>query len=149
MPQLLDLPTNQVKRIVGGSDAWENDFGQTVGMANRQNLGTIVKGLRASRKLTQAAAAAEIGIARSTLASIEAGHDVPGRETMVAIADFFRVSLDHLRSGAPSPGSPRTREVVEDPDELALLDFWRGLSDDQRILFYRMLALPERRDTAA
>jgi transcriptional regulator with XRE-family HTH domain len=77
---------------------------------------------------------------------IESGKDLPGRDTLYAIADYFNVSVDYiLHGGDATPQPPRTAEVVEDPDELALLGFWRGLDESERMLMVKMLAIPPRR----
>lgn len=112
-------------------------------MANAAALGKMIQRLRKARGLTQADAAARIGIGRSTLAGIEAGLAMPGRETQEAIADLFKVPLDHLRR-ASEPGGPSRGQIIDDPDELALVAFWRGLSDEQRTLVLRMLTVPPR-----
>lgn len=78
-------------------------------------------------------AAEAIGISRSTLSSIENGHDLPGRDTLFAIANFYNVSTEFLITGSgPAPGHTDRGEVVYDPDELALLRYWRSLSDSER-----------------
>lgn len=41
------------------------------------------------------------------------------------------------------PGGPDAGEFVNDRNEIALLRFWRGLSDDERTLFLKMLGAPD------
>ena len=116
-----------------------------------KRLGDRLKALRRARRgLTGEDAAAAIGISRSTLASIENGHDLPKRATLFAIAKFYGVTPEFLVSGGrPAPASPNPGEVVKNPNELALLEFWRGLSAEDRELFTRMLAWPHRDSEAA
>lgn len=113
-------------------------------MPNHLTLGQLVRELRKRAELTQQELAAEIGIARSTLASIETGSDLPGRETLLALADFFQVPVDQLRSRTGRERRPSEGELVKDPDELALLRYWRGLTDDQKVLVTKLLT-PNRR----
>jgi transcriptional regulator with XRE-family HTH domain len=141
-------PTFSVKRIVGTADPFDRVIRHIVGMANRESPGALIKALRKSKGLTQVEAAEAIGIGRSTLAGIERGLDMPGRETMIAIADFFEMPLDYFRQGIAGPVSPNGPEFAKDADELALLNFWRGLSPEQRKVVIRLLQLPHPRKPA-
>ena len=62
-------------------------------VAIHKPVGPVVRELRLSKGLTQAAVADALGIARSTLASIETGHDEPGRHLLWEIAAYFAVPL--------------------------------------------------------
>lgn len=64
------------------------------------------------------AAADAIGISRSTLANIESGGDLPGRETLKAIADYYQVSVDFLLDGDVPSGI-----IIADADERRLVQF--------------------------
>lgn len=64
-----------------------------------ETLGSRLKMLRSERKLHQEDLAAEIGISRAYISQIETGAEAPGRDTLVAISNFFDVSLDWLASG--------------------------------------------------
>lgn len=99
----------------------------------------MLKSLRIASGKTQAEVAETIGIARPTLATFEAGHDVPGRDTLAAIATYYKVGLGELWPAAPPSGQPGVPQFVDDPDELALLNLWRTLDDGERGLFLRML----------
>lgn len=101
---------------------------------------TMLRSLRTVNGGTQAEVAAAIGIGRSTLATYESGADVPGRDTLAAIATYYKVSLSDLwPAGGPTSSQPGVPQFVDDPDELALLDFWRTISPPERVLFLRML----------
>lgn len=63
---------------------------------NAKKMGKLIQVLRKERGISQEEAAAEIGIGRSTLASIESGNDNAGIKSLVAIADFYGASLDVL-----------------------------------------------------
>ncbi len=60
------------------------------------DVGTTIKELRKQRGLTQADLAAEIGWERGTIAAVETGGAMPGRELVEAIATFFNVSVDYV-----------------------------------------------------
>ena len=128
---------------VGTSDANVGSVSYTDEMVVPTQLGTRIRNLRLSRKLRQAEVADAVGVSRSFLSSIETGGDYPGRETLSAIADYFHVTIDYLQSGTttglPSRGGPLGGQFVDDPDELALLRFWRGLTDAERLLFLKMV----------
>lgn len=106
--------------------------------------------LRRERGITQVDAATAIGISRSYLAGIEAGKSLPGRETLIAIAAFYGVEVGSLTGDLPA-SLPRGGEFVEDPDELALLRFWRALNGSERAMVTRLMAPPKstERDDAA
>ncbi|HUC17775.1 MAG TPA: helix-turn-helix transcriptional regulator [Acetobacteraceae bacterium] len=109
----------------------------------KKMMGTLVRTLRQKKNLTQVELAAEVGVSRPMISNIERGKFAPGRDTMAALADVLGVSLDELRRGL-SDEAPSNGEFVKDPDELAWLHFWRGLTEEQRELVVRMLAEPPR-----
>ncbi len=129
--------------FVGATDAKLQGAVQIVGMTNLHAIGRRVKQLRKQRGLSsQDDLAAEIGVSRSAIAGIEAGSDRGGLETMVAIADYFKVPLDWLLCRKPPPGGPLAGQFVDDPDELAWLDFWRDLDRDDKVAVTRLLRVP-------
>lgn len=110
-----------------------------------QTLGRRIKELRKQIKgLSVHAVADAVGLSRSHLSMIENDHDLPGRELLAAIAAYFHVSTDYLLDGRDTPAKPpSSSEVVDDPDELALLNFWRSLDDGDRKLALKMLRSPQ------
>lgn len=52
--------------------------------------------LRNEKKLTQTEVSERIGVSRATLAHYEQGRSQPDFETLIKIADFFKVTTDHL-----------------------------------------------------
>lgn len=97
-------------------------------MPDRLTPGARIKALRKTHhKLTADEVAAAVGVSRPHLSMIENDKDLPGRETLAAIADYFRVSVDYiLNGGDAAPQPPSTCETVDDPDELAWLNLWRS-----------------------
>jgi transcriptional regulator with XRE-family HTH domain len=57
---------------------------------------TTLYELRKEQELSQRAFAAEIGYCYSIVSDWETGKKTPSLEAAIAIADFFRVSLDYL-----------------------------------------------------
>ena len=97
--------------------------------------GERLKGIRRRTGLTQQQVGDAIGYARSTIGVWEKGHDLPGRDALILLAEFFGLSVDRFLSGAASPaGPPKGAEFAKDANELALLEFWRELTPEQRIL---------------
>lgn len=78
--------------------------------------------------MTQAALAAAVGWERSTIASVERGHDAPSRELLEALAEQFKVSVDWLLKG--SPGKEPERAQTE--REAALLQAFRDLQEPEQ-----------------
>ena len=106
---------------------------QTPGMEH--SLANRLRTLRRQRNLTQIAVADAIGITRSHLSKIESGGDNPGRETLVALANFFEVSLDWLSN---APGDDRPARAVND-DEAILLFAYRQLPPAEAKAHLRLL----------
>jgi transcriptional regulator with XRE-family HTH domain len=97
----------------------------------------ILRTLRREHNLKQVEVAAAVGISRSFLAGIEAGHELPGRETLMALADFYNVSLDMLaqRIGSPAKGAAQ----ATNEKEALLLSLFRGLKEKEADSLINML----------
>ena len=59
-------------------------------------IGSKIKNLRKSRKITQQEFADKIGVSRSTLSCYEIGQRTPSLKTLQQIADMFVVGLDYF-----------------------------------------------------
>ncbi|WP_264786266.1 helix-turn-helix domain-containing protein [Gluconobacter cerinus] len=125
-----DIPTIGVNRNVGKSRPRNPLFGQNPSMKT-SNLQSRLRTLREQKGLTQAAAAVEIGISRAHLTKIETGADAPGRATLVAIANYFDVSLDWLTSGNGNMKPARALNA----GEAALLDAYRRMPETEATAF--------------
>ncbi len=79
-------------------------------------IGNWVRGLR--QKETQAVAAEGIGISRTHLSNIETGKHAPGRATLLAIAAYYKASVDRFIS--PSEQNEVTAAEPGDLLELAV-----------------------------
>ena len=79
---------------------------------------TLLRELRKRAGLTQAEVADALGIGRSTLATYETGNDLPGRETLAALATYYKVPLVVLLAAATGVNdSELVTEFVEGPGE--------------------------------
>jgi len=89
------------------------------------------------KKLSQADLAKLLGVNKSAVAQWETGATNPKQEYKLLLRQLLK--LDNLGSLA---SEPRTLEFTEDPDEIALLEFWRSLeSDADRLLFAKLLKI--------
>jgi transcriptional regulator with XRE-family HTH domain len=73
-----------------------------------------------------------LGIARSTYGEMENGTDRGGLDSILAIADYFKVPLDWLLWRVPPTGGPLVGYFIDDPDELAWVGLWRAMNPAQR-----------------
>ena len=62
----------------------------------RLQFSQMLKYLRVTRQLKQSELAKELNVARTTITSIELGSRAPSFELLLAIADYFDISLDTL-----------------------------------------------------
>lgn len=86
-----------------------------------------LKELREQRKLNQEGLALKLNVSQSTISAYEVGERVPDLETLIAIADFFNVSLDYL--AGLSDLKQQIRQTDLSPNELEHLYTYRRLSD--------------------
>jgi transcriptional regulator with XRE-family HTH domain len=100
-------------------------------LTHAQAIGARVRLLRRELEQTQEHVAAAVGIARSVYGEIETGTGMGGLETMTALADYFKVSLDWLLCRTPD-GDPLIGDFIQDADELAWLRLWKRLDDEGR-----------------
>jgi transcriptional regulator with XRE-family HTH domain len=105
-------------------------------------LGNRLRALRKAKEMNQVDVAAALDVGRSTIASIETGSDLPGRDLLVRLADFYGVGLDELY--VLGVNAPEDSKRAKDEDEVALLGFWRKLDKAGKSLF--LLALARGRD---
>ena len=98
-----------------------------------KTLGSRLSWLRDARKLTQADVAVAIGISRTFLGGIERDLDAPGRETLMALADYYDVSVEWLVTGKGpmKPGAP----AAQTDEEMELLRSFRAMDPDEARVF--------------
>lgn len=120
--------------IVGAANTQPAPSCHHPGMA-QTTLAQRVKGLRIERGLSVDEAADAIGPSRSYLSGIENGHDNPGREILIAIANFYEVSLDWLTTGE---GEKRPEPILS-PEEDTLLRAYRKLPPEEAAALLSML----------
>jgi transcriptional regulator with XRE-family HTH domain len=119
----LEYPSLTVNAAVGRSNTGRNETCHDRRVIKSQSLGGRLKALRADQPgLSAQEVAVRVGITRATLSGIENGHDNPGYGTFVALADFYRVSLDFLAG----------RASAQRADVKRLLDAFEALPQDDR-----------------
>ena len=89
-----------------------------------------LKELREQRRLNQEGLALKLNVSQSTISAYEIGERVPDLETMIAIADFFNVSLDYL--AGLSDLKQQVRQSDLSSDELEHLHTYRQLNNIDR-----------------
>lgn len=67
------------------------------------NFGTHLKFLRQSKSLTQKQLAAEIGASESGIQNYELGTRKPTFDMLIALANYFDVSIDYLVGRSDKP----------------------------------------------
>ena len=70
-------------------------------------LSERIKELRESRNLTQEALGTVIGVKRYSIYSYEKGRAYPEMKGLIALADFFDVSMDYLAGRTDNPAVNR------------------------------------------
>ena len=68
-----------------------------------KRISVRLKELRAARGITQREASNEIGMTESGFQHYEAGRRAPNAAHLIALADFFDVSLDYLVGRSDDP----------------------------------------------
>jgi transcriptional regulator with XRE-family HTH domain len=127
------------KGLVGDTGAQHRRSMQQAVVADPKKVGQRIKELRSATGQTQSDVAEAVGIARSTYGEMENGTGGVSIESILAIADYFRVPLDWLLIRTPPAGGPLVGYFVEDPDELAWMGLWRVLDHAQRTAMTTLL----------
>lgn len=86
-----------------------------------------LKELREERRLSQDGLALKLNVSQSTISAYEVGDRTPDLETLIAIAQFFNVSLDYLAGQTDLKQQIRQSDLTS--TELEHLRIYRQLSD--------------------
>ena len=121
MPDMLAIPTLGVNPYVGipHTQCWPSPY--SGGMKPRTPVAQRLHDLREALDLEQVDVADRIGVARSTVANYEIGKVMPPPKRLTALAALYNVTIDEILTGAAPLAVPEAAQIVEDPDELALL----------------------------
>ncbi|MBU7319161.1 helix-turn-helix domain-containing protein [Paenibacillus oleatilyticus] len=65
-------------------------------MFNKESFSARLLELRNERKIMAKDLAEHLGITKQAMSSLEKGKNIPSVPTLVALADYFEVSLDYL-----------------------------------------------------
>ena len=86
-------------------------------------IGSKLRTLRSSRKITQMDMAKLLGCARTTYTQYETGVSEPDFETLVKLADYFNVSVDYLLGRTDSAQPAYTAPPAESDDDIKVALF--------------------------
>ena len=86
------------------------------------SLGKRITQLREGRKMTQDQLAKKLNISRASLSHYEQSRREPDYETVVRIANYFRVSLDYLFGRTALPTQNLDADIRQFVDSLELSD---------------------------
>ncbi len=89
-----------------------------------------LKELREQLRLNQEGLAVKLNVSQSTISAYEVGERMPDLETLIAIADFFHVSLDYLAGLSDVKQQIRQSDLTA--DELEYLYTYRQLSNTDK-----------------
>jgi transcriptional regulator with XRE-family HTH domain len=96
-----------------------------------------VQEIRFARGANQADIARAAGISPGNFWKVDKGFRPVTHRYAQALAAALEVTIEELYASVGSPiplasSTPGRRDLVDDPDELAWLDFWRGLDQSGR-----------------
>jgi transcriptional regulator with XRE-family HTH domain len=111
-------------------------------MTGLKTIGARIRELRLAAGDGQEELAAIVGVSRSTIAGIETGGDRGGIETMIAIADHYKVPMDWLLGRRVPPGSPPVGKLVYQPHQVAIFDWLDSLTFDEILAAISLLRIP-------
>jgi len=93
---------------------------------------TRLKSLRKEKNLNQSEVAEELGIARTTYANYEQGKRFPGKENLIAIAEYFGVSIDYLL-GETDEKQSADKVINEISKDEELLEFYNAIKENNEL----------------
>ena len=91
-----------------------------------------LKELRKEKNLKQSEVAEKIELGRSTYANYEQGKRFPGKENLIALADFFEVSIDYLLGKSDNRQSAE-KIINKIYDDQELLDFYQSIKENEHL----------------
>ena len=77
------------------------------------NFGVQLRKLRQSRKLTQKQVATSIGVTENGFQNYERGVRKPTYEVLIALGDYFGVSIDYLVGRTDDPINPTITKAIK------------------------------------
>ena len=72
-------------------------------MSLGDSMNTKLRQLRKEHKLTQVELQMHTGIEQSLLSKFENGERIPPTETLITLAEFYRVSIDYILGRTENP----------------------------------------------
>jgi len=87
---------------------------------------------RKSQNITQVDAAAAVGISRAFLSDIENGNKDGSFRTIMALADFYGITLNQLQGRPDRSSAADTNDIAHNEEERTLLTLWRVINNEER-----------------
>ena len=93
---------------------------------------TRLKNLRNEKQLTQSEVAKKLGIAPSTYSNYEQGTRFPDKETLINLAQFYKVSIDYLLGETDEKLSANkiAEEIADKPE---LMEFFETFKENNEL----------------
>jgi transcriptional regulator with XRE-family HTH domain len=101
------------------------------------NIGGTIKALRERRKWSQEELGLRVDTSTTNISRIEAGKYRPGEAVLHALAAEFGIKVSELYALAEGAPAHLAAYLPEKAEEL-LLQFFRAMSEDQRLLLLRV-----------
>ena len=97
-------------------------------------FGELLANLRTTQRLTQRELADVLYVTPGTISNYEKGVHMPDAEKLIAIADYFRVSIDYLMGRVPVnlPPDVLRRSFTEDSTLGEVLEMLQPMSDERK-----------------
>ena len=112
-------------------------------MFNKEIFSRRLVSLRAERGIMAKDLAAAIGITKASMSQLESGLNAPSLNTLLALAEFFGVSIDFLvgKTDDLTPHNEKTSiENKDAPRREALLALWDSATPEQKDYIFRRLS---------
>lgn len=121
--------------LLSASNRLHRDAKRMTGDAKRPHIGDVIRTERRKLGLSQRALARELRLSPGAVGQWENGSTKPSLANFIDACNLFGISV----RGFIGPGAPYQGQLIEDPDELALLELWRDLPPADRPVVLRML----------
>lgn len=100
----------------------------------------IVKEKRLERELSQRQLGDLVGVTQQAVGRWETGQAFPDTAILLKLADLFKISVDYMlgRTPQPSPSCSEPTPPQLSRDELALIEKYRKMKDDEKDTMHKV-----------
>lgn len=82
-------------------------------MFNKEIFAERLQGLRAEKGITAVTLAKDLGVSKQAIFQLEKGENYPHCNTLVALAQYYEVSMDYLAGLTDEPNSGLAKEETK------------------------------------